>query len=150
MSEFIICIKGKANVGKTQTLSFVMEIFDDKRDEIKENLNGTDFRTTFKLDRCKIGIISRGDNAFQLENDLKSIGKCDIYICTCRSKGATYKVIQEFSKGKELILIKKEATSVYPDLFSGKRELFDKINYNVAQYVTEMVYELVKKILIKG
>lgn len=101
----IIAIRGKANVGKTTTIREFKSLLEEKKIQIK-NLNyHLKVEVLFTFDYCgkHIGVTSRGDGRKYLEEDFKTLGKCDIYICACRTKGSTIAFLNDFAKKEDIV-----------------------------------------------
>lgn len=144
----VICLSGSANCGKTQTLNYVREQLLKKGKIVhEEKLRSQDFRCAINVDGKIVGISSRGDIVQFLEDDLPYLEKhkCEIYICTCRTKGKTRGYINDFATGKKLIVYKKDGLSGDCDLLDNKEARIEAMNRKAADEILEILEEILKK-----
>lgn len=88
--KVIICMQGKANIGKTHTLRKVYEKLNSHEKTILEQPND-DIYATIKMGDFLIGIATQGDPMSGLKERLNELMQksCDIIVCASRSKGYT-------------------------------------------------------------
>ena len=91
----VFALRGKSNVGKSQTIRTVVEMLTTKHpDALVEHSQTTkvDVRTVLTIDGLKIGIESQGDpNGSWIKESLDRFVRigCDVIICAARTTGAT-------------------------------------------------------------
>jgi hypothetical protein len=95
----VIALKGKANVGKSQTIKTVTELLQTKYPHVKiDHHHSTrgDVRVVLTFDGQRIGIESQGDpNRRLIKESLDlfvSVG-CEVIICATRTSGATVNAV---------------------------------------------------------
>lgn len=91
----IICMQGKANIGKTHTLRKVYEKLNSHEKTILEQPND-DIYATIKMGDFLIGIVTQGDPMSGLKERLNELMQksCDIIVCASRSKGYTVEDVE--------------------------------------------------------
>lgn len=91
----IICMQGKANIGKTHTLRKVYEKLNSHEKTILEQPND-DIYATIKMGDFLIGIATQGDPMSGLKERLNELmhKSCDIIVCASRSKGYTVEDVE--------------------------------------------------------
>ena len=91
----IICMQGKANIGKTHTLRKVYEKLNSHEKTILEQPND-DIYATIKMGDFLIGIATQGDPMSGLKERLNELMQksCDIIVCASRSKGYTVEDVE--------------------------------------------------------
>lgn len=91
----IICMQGKANIGKTHTLRKVYEKLNPHEKTILEQPND-DIYATIKMGDFLIGIATQGDPMSGLKERLNELMQksCDIIVCASRSKGYTVEDVE--------------------------------------------------------
>ena len=145
----ILALQGKSGKGKTTTLNLLIE-------KLKENDAETKFCKEIPYkDKCvildykekKVGITTRGDAKYCLEDDFNLLGDdCDIYVCAVRTKGETVEFVEEKSKGDTLVFFGKATydvskSSELQDKLESKQE---KINQYQAQLILCEIEEFLK------
>lgn len=96
----IIILKGKSNVGKTSSMILLRKILlDNNFEEIFSDDGESDFCSVFQFKTKMVGLLSGGDNIEIIKNGFSLIEKykCDIVICTSRTKGEGLKYVQRLS-----------------------------------------------------
>ena len=63
-----------------------------------------------------------------LEEDFKKLGKCDLYICACRTKGNTLNYLEKITKDGTLIYNTKWSVLPRNISLSNVKEYIEKIN----------------------
>jgi hypothetical protein len=98
----IIALKGRANSGKTYTILKVYELLKAKySDFVEEDFTITiDIRVLLIINGFRIGIESQGDPGGRLEKSLSLFikKKCDVIICSARTRGQTVEAVKKLSK----------------------------------------------------
>ncbi len=108
----VLILHGKSKSGKTDVILKVVDLLCSAGFNItsKTNINTSpsDICCTLEKENKSIGIITRGDEIFDLRKDFDCIGYgCDLYICCCRSKGKTVEFVSRISgSGMQLWLEK--------------------------------------------
>jgi len=99
MENTIIVVRGVANVGKTQTIKNVYELLKTKykNTTTEHEIFKADMRIVITINGIKIGIESQGDPSSRLFDSIEFFVriKCNIIICTTRSRGATVDIIHK-------------------------------------------------------
>jgi hypothetical protein len=97
-----IALKGRADSGKTYTISKVYELLKAKYPDFEEEdfKISIDIRVILVINGFRIGIESQGDPGGRLENSLNLFLKknCDVIVCSTRTKGKTVKAVNKLSK----------------------------------------------------
>ena len=132
MNKNIITLQGISNTGKTRTLKLLI-------DKIKANYNaqtifdGNDRIIVATINDKKLGITTCGDRRFDLENDFKRMGSCDLYVCASRTKGSTISFLKYETTNGMLITHGKwyfEAQN-YNVIISSVRNSFNEMQANI-------------------
>ena len=96
----VFALRGKSNVGKSQTIRTVVEMITAKNPNAAIELNHatkTDIRAVLTLKDLKIGIESQGNSKGRLHKEsldfFVRIG-CDVIICATRTRGATVDAVK--------------------------------------------------------
>ena len=96
----VFALRGKANMGKSQTIRTVVEMLTDKHPDAGVAHNHKtrgDVRVVLTINDWKIGIESQGDpSSGRLVNgslDLFVNVGCDVIVCTTRTRGATVNAV---------------------------------------------------------
>jgi hypothetical protein len=104
--KFIVCLKGKSNIGKTGTIVALRDILVARYGQIFTNnidISNVNFNIdgwiTRKTTKVHIGLDSFGDNGPIMRNRLPILArkKCQIIFCTCRSQGDPYQAVVDFA-----------------------------------------------------
>lgn len=110
----IYAIYGKADCGKTKTLSEIRNLLRKKYTEAKETVlneeDWGDFTVILtNVNGKKVGIESEGDPNSRLNESLKEFisQKCDIIFCPCRTKGMTVDWVETYKNGHNVEYIEK-------------------------------------------
>jgi hypothetical protein len=97
-----IALKGHADSGKTYTILKVYELLkakypDYKEEEFKITI---DIRVILVINGFRIGIESQGDPGGRLVNSLNLFlkKKCDVIVCSTRTRGQTVEAVKKLSK----------------------------------------------------
>jgi RNase H-fold protein (predicted Holliday junction resolvase) len=97
-----IALKGRADSGKTFTISKVYELLKAKYPPIEEEdfKIASDIRVILIIKGFKIGIESQGDPDSRLKNSLNLFIKkeCDVIVCATRTRGQTVEAVEKLSK----------------------------------------------------
>jgi hypothetical protein len=97
-----IALKGRANSGKTYTISKVYELLKAKYPAFKEEdfKITVDIRVILIINGFRIGIESQGDPDSRLEKSLNLFIKkeCDVIVCATRTRGQTVEAVEKLSK----------------------------------------------------
>ena len=136
----IIALQGKENCGKTATLKLLIDLMKSKYNVIgRSNGRGFDYWVKFDVNGKTAAIYTAGDLGSIIENALKDIGKCDLFVCAVHNYGDTVKCLYEHANkqdvylygrffytnsGENLLDVQKEQTAV--NEYQAKY-LFDKI-----------------------
>ena len=117
----IICMQGKADIGKTQTLREVYELLDSQEKNILEQQND-DICATVQMDDFLIGISTQGDPlSSQDEWILNLVHKsCDIIVCASRTKGTTVEFVKNCA-------LQNDYSLIWSSPFVVENEKFSKI-----------------------
>lgn len=90
MDKRIIALQGKGNTGKTTTLLQLISVIECKGYKIYvKKPHRTEKVVVADINGITVGITTRGDNKECLKTDFAVLGKCDLYVCACRSSGET-------------------------------------------------------------
>ena len=94
----IICIRGKANTGKTQTLLNFYKLLDPLEENILSRQD-EDICATVIMKDILIGVETQGDPLSQQENWIKELiqKSCDIIVCASRTKGETIECVKKYA-----------------------------------------------------
>ena len=100
MKKKVLALKGKANVGKSETIKNVFEQLKSKYKSATtkyEKISSTDVRVILTINGKKIGIESQGDigDILRKSFSLFTNEKCIIIICATRSRGKTVEAVKE-------------------------------------------------------
>jgi hypothetical protein len=97
-----IALRGRADSGKTYTISKVYELLKAKYPAFKEEdfKITVDIRVILIINGFRIGIESQGDPDSRLENSLNLFikKKCDVIVCATRTRGQTVEAVEKLSK----------------------------------------------------
>lgn len=91
----LLALKGKRNIGKSQTIRTVVEMLTANHPDASVEHNHTtrvDVRVVLTINGWKIGIESQGNPSGRLVNgslDLFVNAGCDVIVCATRTSGAT-------------------------------------------------------------
>ncbi len=128
----ICVISGPSNIGKTETIELIDDIFknSDRYISLYSNRSGKyiDFESVYRSDNKIVGLISIGDTKSDIENAFNEINtyNIDYLICTSRSKGKTVKFIESLSDN---------VVRIYKPYFSKDNNYNENLNINFAQYI---------------
>ncbi len=153
----IIIIRGTVNSGKTTTSGLLYSEL-VKISETKHTFNGKevtenclkfnhrneviDFTSVLIIGKLKVGIVSAGDVAKDLRNNIKIMISLDvdILVCCARSKnqkGSAYKMIlDDFSKEHKIV---KEFWTKYSNDFKQKNDIKKKTIKEIINLIKELV-----------
>ena len=116
MPKKIIGLRGKRNVGKSQTIKKVYDLFKSKHNSIKEELKiegKTDIRVVLTIGTTKIGIESQGDPGAggRLLKSLPLFVKlgCMVIVCATRTKGKTVETVEKLQPDYEVLWFEQKA-----------------------------------------
>ena len=110
MKPTIIALKGKANCGKTKTLTRVLAMLKNQPNakiEEEKKLGDFDSFAIIIIGKVKVGITTEGDPGGLLEINIDIFIKagCQVIICACRTRQSTRDVISKFEASLDVILI---------------------------------------------
>ena len=110
----IIALWGRADIGKTTTLNYLIRLLDKSKEGEERPLN-KDRRVVISYGNKKIAVTTLGDN-FE-KND------CDILVTATRTRGKTVDTINKYCKENkaEVIWIKKEISETSAHLINQKQ-----------------------------
>jgi len=99
----IFALKGKANSGKTETVKTIFHNLQAKYPTATVNVlisNTVDIKVIMDINGTKVGIESQGDPHPRLKQSLSDFvnAKCDIIICTTRTRGMTVEWVNSYKK----------------------------------------------------
>lgn len=142
MRKTIICLAGKSDVGKTQTIRNVWEKLKSPTDTpIATAHRGEELLGIVELDGHKIGIETFGDpGSKQCEWIKELISKqCEVIVCASRTSGKTVEIVETFARDNDYQIIwgRPFSTSIDVDYFSVFPWLKD--------FSADVVIELIKK-----
>lgn len=108
MKKRIIVLYNKSNSGKSTIFKNVDELISKKYKDCKNTTlhNNYDICKIYNINGISVGIESQGDPGSRLNESLKCFNekKCDIIICTSRTKGETVNSIVAYEKfGYEIL-----------------------------------------------
>jgi hypothetical protein len=99
----VFALRGKSNVGKSQTIRTVVEMLNAKHPSATiehEKATKIDIRVVLTINNLKIGIESKGNpNSRLIKESLDLFVKigCDLIICATRTSGATVGAVDELA-----------------------------------------------------
>lgn len=135
----VCVISGSANVGKTETMRLIDDIFKESNKyqllytsrTDKEN----DFESVYENDTNTIGLISIGDTKSAIEEAFNEIKKynIDYLICTSRTRGETIEFIETLSS---------EVVRIFKPYFGKSNNYNNNMNSNFAQYIYNILFKL--------
>jgi hypothetical protein len=113
MGKKAIALKGRGNVGKTETIKMVYTLLLDKYPNAprEHELANGDVRSILTIHGIKIGIESRGDPTSRLPESLALFRKegCHIILCATRTYGQTCDTVNELEgHGYEITWFRQE------------------------------------------
>ena len=137
MNVCVIC--GSANVGKTETMRLIDDIFKESNKyqllytsrTDKEN----DFESVYENDTNTIGLISIGDTKSAIEEAFSEIKKynIDYLICTSRTIGKTIEFIESLSNN---------VVRIFKPYFEKSNTYNESMNKSFAQYIYSIFFRL--------
>ena len=113
MKKEVIGLRGKRNVGKSQTIRKVYDLLKSRHKNVKEEhkiLTKVDVRVVLTINRAKIGIESQGDPSSRLEKSLRLFVKveCTVIVCATRTRGQTVKAVEKLQPDYELLWLEQD------------------------------------------
>ena len=138
----VICIYGKHESGKTETIRMIHNLLKEKGKVLLHQPNGEDFASVIQLGEKRVGIISVGDSKDDIEKGYEIIKdfNCTIIIRAARSRGETKKIV--FEKTADILWIKKPSLEISNRKINvAFKDCSDKINEQTAVYVVTEIYE---------
>jgi len=113
MKKEVIGLRGKRNVGKSQTIRKVYDLLKSRHKNVKEeykSLAKVDVRVVLTINRAKIGIESQGDPSSRLEESLLLFVKveCTVIVCATRTRGQTVKAVEKLQPDYELLWLEQD------------------------------------------
>ena len=120
MKPTIIALKGKANCGKTKTLTRVLAMLKNQPNakiEEEKKLGDFDSFAIIIIGKVKVGITTEGDPGGLLEINIDIFIKagCQVIICACRTRQSTRDVISKFEASLDVLLISQTDAESEPD-----------------------------------
>jgi len=138
MANTIIALRGKANVGKSQTIKSIYEsiISTFPNAQVSDLSLGADVRAIITIDGCKIGIESQGDPNSRLFKSIKQFvdNKCEIIICATRTRGGTVELVENQNPPYNILWIEQVVLK--------KTENWGRSNSIMAQSILDKVLKL--------
>ncbi len=111
MEKAIIALRGKTNVGKTETIKMVHDLILSKYPNALKKVKWlrTDITVFITINGVKIGIESQGDPGSRLFKSIDLFVKeqCDVIICATRTRGATVIAIESRSQTYNVVWYEK-------------------------------------------
>ena len=100
----VFALRGKSNVGKSQTIRTIVEMLTAKHPDAAIELNHAtkaDIRVVLTINDLKIGIESQGNSKGRLHKEsldfFVRIG-CEVIICATRTRGATVDAVEALAE----------------------------------------------------
>lgn len=142
MNKNIIALQGISHIGKTTTLKCLIAKI-EKTYKIDVLYDGVkDLIVVARINNKKLGITTYGDSRRELVEDFNLMGKCDLYVCACHTKGGTVDFLeQETSNG----LLLKHGKWYYKE--KGYKYNFDKTVSKINNMQANLIYEEIIEIL---
>ena len=138
----VICIYGKHESGKTETIRMIHDHLKGKGQVLLHQPKGNDFVSAIQLGKTRVGIISVGDSEKDIiegYDDIKEFN-CSIIVRAARSRGETRKISLE--KGADILWIKKPILEIAERRVNAAfDECCNKINEQTALYVVAEITE---------
>ena len=120
----IIALWGRADIGKTTTLNYLIRLLDKSKEEEERPLN-KDRRVVISYGNKKIAVTTLGDNIEEIDINIDFFEKndCDILVTATRTRGKTVDTINKYCKENkaEVIWIKKEISETSAHLINQKQ-----------------------------
>lgn len=142
--KIVVGLYGKANIGKTQTLKSLINLFYKENDEtgnLVEIVPYIDVYRVIEYHDTKICIATGGDNKHIIDENCMNFHNnvFDIAITAARSKGETLSTINDFAEAEEADLKLFEKASSY-----NIGEKYEKIIIkNTAKILFQYIKELI-------
>lgn len=148
----IIALQGKSCTGKTECIQKLIyeinkshpltciypndnskfnRLIQSGNPVIKNNGNMEDFIVFGTINGKIIVISTYGDNEEALKNSFKNLEDCDLFVCSCRTKGETIDFIEKKASNGELIIHGRWAVN-------DKNYRENTINYKVKEIKSEI------------
>ncbi len=95
MKKIILALKGRANIGKTSSLSMLIKMFHNQ--PITNHIEDT--RIVFEYRGFNIAITTWGDNADEMKKNVNFLKQCswDIAIIATRTRGETCTIVKAYA-----------------------------------------------------
>lgn len=110
----LLVLWGKANSGKSETISKLIDMMIDlgyKFAESDDSQDKIDRWFVFEIDGKRIGITTGGDDRKHIQKDMERMGKCDIYVAASHIKGQTVKLFKNLFSKENIYWIEKSRIS---------------------------------------
>lgn len=110
----IIALYGRGNIGKTNTLNYLIGQLEKSKEVYGDDLN-KDRRVILSYRNKRIAITTSGDIGSNLEENISFFkkGNCDILVTATRTRGATVDTLKRYANenNTEIIWIKKNISA---------------------------------------
>jgi hypothetical protein len=116
MKKEVIGLRGKGNVGKSQTVKMAYDLLKSMHKNVKEEYKiqtDIDVRVVLTIGTKKIGIESQGDPGSRLKDSLLlfvEVG-CQVIVCATRTRGQTVNAVEELQPDYEVLWLKQAVCS---------------------------------------
>jgi hypothetical protein len=112
MKKKVIGLRGKGNVGKSQTIRKAYDLLKSQHKTMIEEhqILGADIRVVLTINGVKIGIESQGDPHSRLEKSLVLFvnEKCAVIVCAARTRGQTVAAVENLQPDYEVLWFGQE------------------------------------------
>jgi|SRR5690554_1506992 len=118
----LLSIQNSSNKGKTETLrefsKLLLQLYSENITILSSNKTvpvSNDFTIVVQIQDQIVGIISQGDPNTHLQEKLTSLYnnyKCNVIVCSSRTRGETVKAINNFSRLNNFKLIKSSTYQI--------------------------------------
>ena len=154
--KFIVCLRGKAKQGKSESIITLMKLLLKKpktklecyepqlsgEEFLKQYTDGWDICGAIYYNGKKIGINSAGDVPRDVRRQLKKLAEknCDIIFCASRSKGDTVKEVKKIAKRYNALIWTSPYTADTP-LLKGvdSEQIHQCLNEKKAKHLAEFI-----------
>jgi len=122
----IICLKGRANSGKSKTLRNLLALLKSTYPNAIINIliDGSDVQAIIDIGDIKIGIESQGDPNRRLKTSLELFASldCNIIFCTARTSGMTVEWVNSHAEKYDINFVKQTYSSNIEQQESSNQE----------------------------
>jgi hypothetical protein len=131
MKKAVIGLRGKGNVGKSQTIKKAYKILKSRHKTATEEylIDGADVRVVLTIKGVKIGIESQGDPGSRLEESLLLFVnvKCTVIICATRTRGQTVSAVESLQPDYKVIWIEQDVRSIVSEHEPSNRAMARRV-----------------------